>query len=82
MTLCILGFGVLTGGSINPARTIGPAGAAGLYEEAPLYVAAQLVGANRCRRAVSLVLGAAGRIGSSHCAAWRGSPIAACNQIH
>jgi glycerol uptake facilitator-like aquaporin len=45
VTLCILGFGVLTGGSINPARTIGPAGAAGLYEEAPLYVAAQLVGA-------------------------------------
>jgi glycerol uptake facilitator-like aquaporin len=43
VTLCILGFGVLTGGSINPARTIGPA--VGLYEEVPLYVAAQLVGA-------------------------------------
>jgi MIP family channel proteins len=45
ITLCILGFGVLTGGSINPARTIGPAVAAGLYDEVPLYVAAQLVGA-------------------------------------
>jgi MIP family channel proteins len=45
VTLCILGFGVMTGGSINPARTIGPAVAAGLYEEVPLYVAAQLVGA-------------------------------------
>ena len=45
ITLCILGFGVLTGGSINPARTIGPAVAAGLYREVPLYVAAQLVGA-------------------------------------
>jgi len=45
ITLCILGFGVLTGGSINPVRTIGPAVAAGLYGEVPLYVAAQLVGA-------------------------------------
>jgi len=45
ITLCILGFGILTGGAINPARTIGPAVAAGLYSEVPLYVAAQLVGA-------------------------------------
>jgi MIP family channel proteins len=45
ITLCILGFGVLTGGSVNPARTVGPAVAAGLYREVPLYVAAQLVGA-------------------------------------
>ena len=45
ITLCILGFGIVTGGSINPARTIGPALAAGLYREVPLYVAAQLVGA-------------------------------------
>jgi MIP family channel proteins len=44
ITLCILGFGVVTGGSVNPARTIGPAVAAGLYREVPLYVAAQLVG--------------------------------------
>jgi MIP family channel proteins len=45
VTLCILGFGAVTGGSINPARTIGPAVAAGLYDQVPLYVAAQLVGA-------------------------------------
>jgi MIP family channel proteins len=45
ITLCILGFGALTGGAINPARTIGPAVAAGLYSEVPLYVTAQLVGA-------------------------------------
>jgi glycerol uptake facilitator-like aquaporin len=45
ITLCILGFGIVTGGAINPARTIGPAVAAGLYGEVPLYVAAQLVGA-------------------------------------
>jgi glycerol uptake facilitator-like aquaporin len=45
ITLCILGFGVVTGGSVNPARTIGPAVAAGLYREVPLYVAAHLVGA-------------------------------------
>ena len=36
---------ILTGGSVNPARTIGPAVAAGLYREVPLYVAAHLVGA-------------------------------------
>jgi MIP family channel proteins len=45
ITLCILGFGIVTGGSINPARTIGPAVIAGLYREVPLYVAAQLVSA-------------------------------------
>lgn len=45
VTLCILGFGALTGGSVNPARTVGPAIAAGLYDEIPLYVAAQLCGA-------------------------------------
>jgi MIP family channel proteins len=45
ITLCILGFGIVTGGSVNPARTIGPAVAAGLYREVPLYVAAHLIGA-------------------------------------
>ncbi len=45
ITLCILGFGIVTGGAVNPARTIGPDVAAGLYGEIPLYVAAQLVGA-------------------------------------
>ena len=44
ITLCILGFGIVTGGAVNPARTIGPAVAAGLYQEVPLYVTAQLVG--------------------------------------
>jgi glycerol uptake facilitator-like aquaporin len=34
----------MTGGAVNPARTIGPAVAAGLYDEVPLYVAAQLAG--------------------------------------
>lgn len=42
VTLCILGCGVVTGGSVNPARAIGPAVAAGLYGGIPLYVAAQL----------------------------------------
>jgi MIP family channel proteins len=45
ITLCILGFGIVTGGAVNPARTIGPDVVAGLYGEIPLYVAAQLVGA-------------------------------------
>lgn len=45
ITICIMSFGVLTGGSVNPARTIGPAVATGLYGEVPLYVAAQVVGA-------------------------------------
>jgi MIP family channel proteins len=45
VTLCILGFGVMTGGSVNPARTIGPAVAAGLYAEVPLYLTAQVLGA-------------------------------------
>ena len=44
ITLCILGFGVVTGGSVNPARTIGPAVAAGLYREVPLYVGAIFAG--------------------------------------
>jgi len=44
VTLCILGFGVVTGGSVNPARTVGPGIAAGLYDQIPLYVSAQLVG--------------------------------------
>jgi glycerol uptake facilitator-like aquaporin len=49
----------VSGFSINPARTIGPAVTAGLYEEVPLYVAAQLVGAIFGSGAVPLVLGAA-----------------------
>ena len=45
VTICILGFGVLTGGSVNPARTIGPAVAANIYDGIYVYLAAQLVGA-------------------------------------
>jgi glycerol uptake facilitator-like aquaporin len=45
VTICILRFGVLTGGSVNPARTIGPAVAAGVYDGVLVYLAAQLVGA-------------------------------------
>jgi len=45
VTICILGFGVLTGGSVNPARTIGPAVAAGIYDGILVYLAAQLFGA-------------------------------------
>jgi len=45
VTICILGFGVLTGGSVNPARTIGPAVAVGIYDGIFVYLAAQLVGA-------------------------------------
>ena len=45
VTICILGFGVLTGGSVNPARTIGPAVATGIYDGIFVYLAAQLVGA-------------------------------------
>jgi MIP family channel proteins len=45
VTICILGFGVLTGGSVNPARTIGPAVATGIYDGILVYLAAQSVGA-------------------------------------
>ena len=45
VTICILAFGVLTGGSVNPARTIGPAVATGIYDGILVYLAAQLVGA-------------------------------------
>jgi MIP family channel proteins len=44
VTVCILAFGVLTGGSVNPARTIGPAVAAGVYDGIAVYLVAQLVG--------------------------------------
>lgn len=44
VTMCILMFGALTGGSVNPARTIGPAVATGLYDGIAVYLVAQLVG--------------------------------------
>jgi MIP family channel proteins len=44
VTVCILAFGPITGGSVNPARTLGPAFATGDYSEVGIYVAAQLLG--------------------------------------
>jgi MIP family channel proteins len=44
VTVCILMFGALTGGSVNPARTIGPAVATGTYDGIIIYLAAQLLG--------------------------------------
>jgi len=44
VTVCILMFGELTGGSINPARTIGPAVATGTFDGIEIYLAAQLMG--------------------------------------
>jgi MIP family channel proteins len=44
VTVCILMFGALTGGSVNPARTIGPAVATGVYDGIPVYLGAQLLG--------------------------------------
>src|ERR1700724_2787839 len=43
--VCILMSGALTGGSVNPARTIGPAIASGTYDGIAIYLVAQLVGA-------------------------------------
>jgi aquaporin Z len=45
VTMCILCFGVLTGGSVNPARTLGPAVAADIYSGIGVYFLAQVVGA-------------------------------------
>ena len=44
VTACILMFGALTGGSVNPARTIGPAVATGVYDGIAIYLVAQLLG--------------------------------------
>jgi MIP family channel proteins len=44
VTICILMFGVLTGGSVNPARTLGPAVATGIYDGIGIYLIAQVVG--------------------------------------
>lgn len=44
VTICILMFGALTGGSVNPARTIGPDVAAGIYTGIGVYLIAQIVG--------------------------------------
>ena len=44
VTVCILMFGGLTGGSVNPARTVGPAVATGLLDGMTIYLVAQLAG--------------------------------------
>ena len=44
VTVCILFFGDLTGGSVNPARTLGPDVARNMYDDVLVYLAAQLVG--------------------------------------
>jgi MIP family channel proteins len=45
VTVGMLGIGPLTGGSMNPARTIGPMLATGVFEGLALYLAAPIVGA-------------------------------------
>jgi MIP family channel proteins len=45
VTVCILAFGPITGGSVNPARTFGPAFVTGDFSEVGLYIMAQLIGA-------------------------------------
>lgn len=45
VTLCIMSFGAMTGGSVNPARTLGPAIASGDYSQIGVYFAAQFAGA-------------------------------------
>lgn len=45
VAFCIMSFGAVTGGSINPARTLGPAIGAGRLTEAFPYMLAQFIGA-------------------------------------
>ncbi|WP_428484464.1 MIP/aquaporin family protein [Rhodopila sp.] len=45
VSFCIMAFGSVTGGSLNPARTLGPAVASGDYSELSIYLAAQVLGA-------------------------------------
>lgn len=45
VTFCIISFGAITGGSLNPARTLGPAIASGQYANIVGYIVAQFIGA-------------------------------------
>lgn len=45
VAFCIMSFGSVTGASINPARTLGPAVGMGRFTEAVPYMAAQFIGA-------------------------------------
>ena len=45
VAFCIMAFGAVTGASLNPARTLGPAIASGQYAHIFGYFAAQIVGA-------------------------------------
>ncbi|MGH6899617.1 MAG: MIP/aquaporin family protein [Geminicoccaceae bacterium] len=44
LTFCILMGGPLTGASLNPARTIGPAIAAGIFSDIWLYIVGPVIG--------------------------------------
>ena len=45
VAFCIMAFGGVTGASVNPARTLGPAMALGNYQQVGLYMLAQFGGA-------------------------------------
>jgi MIP family channel proteins len=46
VAMCIMAFGGITGASLNPARTLGPALASGVYTGLAGYLIAQVLGAS------------------------------------